>query len=296
VSDDEIITRSDATGASLVPSSGRNPIEGWRVVLYYAFGMLAIATIGEVDDWTGPHLSLSLFYLVPISALAWRVGRTAGLSASVVAATAWYLADMADRVYPNGFYALWNGGVRLGVFLVVTVLLANLREALERERQLAALDPLTALPNRRAFFEAAQERLKSVRKQKLPIAIAFLDIDGFKGVNDHQGHASGDELLKEVAHSLRRVTRTRDLVARLGGDEFVVLLTEADAEVTDALIRRMDEALIEGARRGGWPVSFSIGRVVFDEVPADIDAMVHAADAQMYGLKRQRAALRSQPD
>lgn len=270
--------------------------KGWRVAVYYTVGFLLIGAIGVLDDKTGPDLSLAIFYLIPISVLAWRVGRVAGLSAAAVGATIWYLADVADHSYTSSFYPLWNTAVRLAIFAGAAWLLANLRMVLDRERLLAALDPLTTLPNRRAFFEAAQERLKVARKLKHPVALAYIDIDGFKGVNDTQGHASGDELLKEVAHSLRRVTRAKDLVARLGGDEFVVLLAEANGEITERLIQRIDEALMEGARRGDWPVSFSIGRVIFDTIPAGIEEMVQAADMKMYALKRQRSTRRARTD
>ena len=261
-----------------------------QVFLWCAVGMLLLGAIGLLDHHT-PKLSLSIFYLIPISVLSWRVGRGAGLLAALVATPVSYFALVAERDY-DLFYRLWNGGSRLVIFAGAALLLANLREVLERERHRAAFDALTTLPNRRAFFEAAEAHLKAARRQGKPVALAYIDVDGFKGVNDVRGHAAGDELLKEVARSLREVTRTHDLCARLGGDEFVVLMADANAAAAERLVARIGAALTEGAKRGDWPVSFSIGMAAFDEVPLDIEELVHIADARMYEIKKKGAAER----
>ncbi len=89
---------------------------------------------------------------------------------------------------------------------------------------LAHHDELTGAANRRRFYEEAQQALTQAEREQLPFSLLYLDLDDFKGVNDHYGHACGDELLKHVSAKLQGLTREGDLLARFGGDEFVLLL------------------------------------------------------------------------
>lgn len=106
-------------------------------------------------------------------------------------------------------------------------------EAKRRIRHLAEHDPLTELPNRRQLQQKLDMAIAYAKRSGKRVAVMFIDLDGFKAVNDTLGHQAGDELLKVVAQRLRQATRSSDLVARLGGDEFVVVLSELD-ELADA--------------------------------------------------------------
>ncbi|HEY8023517.1 MAG TPA: diguanylate cyclase [Burkholderiaceae bacterium] len=106
-------------------------------------------------------------------------------------------------------------------------------EAKRRIRHLAEHDPLTELPNRRQLQEKLDMAIAYAKRSGKRVAVMFIDLDGFKAVNDTLGHQAGDELLKVVAQRLRQATRSSDLVARLGGDEFVVVLSELD-QLADA--------------------------------------------------------------
>lgn len=114
---------------------------------------------------------------------------------------------------------------------------------------------------------------------------AYLDLDGFKAVNDRLGHEAGDDVLCRVADALRLSTRPSDLCARLGGDEFVVLLAEADAGEAVVAVERVRLRVSERLAPGPLPVSCSIGIVAFKTAPATVEEMIPAADARMYLAK-----------
>ena len=118
------------------------------------------------------------------------------------------------------------------------------------------------------------------------MALAFLDVDGFKGVNDTLGHGVGDQLLKTVAATLVARLRASDLVARLGGDEFVLLLPATDLAGARTFFARIRESLLEVAEQNGWPIGFSIGVAVFHSPPTDATAASDHADQLMYQVKQ----------
>jgi diguanylate cyclase (GGDEF)-like protein/PAS domain S-box-containing protein len=176
-----------------------------------------------------------------------------------------------------------NGGLQ-GVGRDVTEL-RNLQESLAA---LALRDPLTGLANRRLLKELLDADLARTQRGGVPLAVAYLDLDDFKFINDTHGHEAGDIVLCETARRLLAIVRGADIVARLGGDEFVIVYEPNDPS-SDHLIERLDQALSE-------PISVRIGISV--RCPASIGvadtrvtgydaaALMAAADAAMYRVKR----------
>ncbi|PTA69101.1 GGDEF domain-containing protein [Deinococcus arcticus] len=161
---------------------------------------------------------------------------------------------------------------------------AELRQAERHARTLATHDPLTGLPNRALFLEQVDHALARAQ----PLALLFLDLDGFKAVNDALGHAAGDELLREVARRLRAGVRDSDLLARLSGDEFVVMLRHLDEAGAVQVGERLLGALQGAARLGGQlvEVGASCGCALYPAQAQDREALLHAADQAMYEAKR----------
>jgi diguanylate cyclase (GGDEF)-like protein len=147
------------------------------------------------------------------------------------------------------------------------------------------VDSLTGLPNPRAFAEAATAELDRQRRSGRPLTIAFLDLDRFKEVNDRHGHQAGDALLAEVARCLRSSTRATDHLGRLGGDEFAVLMPETDEVGAERVLERIQASILNAMGEQGWPVTSSIGAVVFPVAPASVDELVGKADQLMYLVK-----------
>jgi diguanylate cyclase (GGDEF)-like protein len=157
-----------------------------------------------------------------------------------------------------------------------------------RLAEISQRDPLTGLLNRGAFTAALDNRIAVARANGSVFALAFVDLDGFKRINDQHGHATGDIVLQQVAGRLAATARERDVIARLGGDEFVILLDD-DADGR-AAVYRLDAALLPPHAIGTIVVSVgaSVGCALFPADGNDATSLLHAADLAMYSDKRAR--------
>ena len=202
------------------------------------------------------------------------------------------------RVMPDGMtrYFALSGEPRLasdGTFLGYRGVGRDVTEsALTRERiaSLAYRDPLTGLANRTSLGPALEQAVERARRRGVKLAGVFIDLDGFKQINDYYGHDAGDRCLIEVARRLRASVRASDVVARLGGDEFFVLLEEVQDELAiENVIRKLlAEALRPYELPGGAQarVSASMGVSVFPDNAFDAGALIKNADVAMYLAKQ----------
>jgi diguanylate cyclase (GGDEF)-like protein len=166
-----------------------------------------------------------------------------------------------------------------------------IRYAIERQRmlqqvrQMAVLDELTGLNNRRGFVLVCQHLWQLANRNGKRLALLFLDLDGLKQINDGYGHAQGDRALVDMADVLRHTFRKADVLGRLGGDEFVVLLAEAGSEGAVRALERLRanvDAFNQEAARP-YRLSVSVGLSWYDPaVPAPVDALIEQADRAMY--------------
>lgn len=202
------------------------------------------------------------------------------------------------RTMPDGMtrYFTLSGDPRLaadGSFLGYRGVGRDVTEsALTRERiaSLAYRDPLTGLANRTSLGPALEQAVERARRRGFKLAGVFIDLDGFKQINDLYGHDAGDRCLMEVARRLRGTVRASDVVARLGGDEFFVLLEEVhDENAVESVIRKL---LAEAVRPYDLPggaqarLSASMGVSLFPDDAAEAGALVKHADTAMYAAKQ----------
>lgn len=162
------------------------------------------------------------------------------------------------------------------------------REANERIELLAHYDLLTGLPNRMLLREQTADAIEEARDRGAPLAMLFIDLDGFKTINDTFGHATGDALLKAAAARLHQNLRNADLFGRFNGDEFIVVLRDlADPEDAGHVARKLIASLAEPLQRGDTTlkVGASVGIAMLDDERADFDTLLRAADAAMYAAK-----------
>ncbi|HZW26408.1 MAG TPA: diguanylate cyclase [Gallionella sp.] len=163
------------------------------------------------------------------------------------------------------------------------------REQMEaRMEYMAHYDSLTGLANRTLFYDRLRQALSMARRNEVGLALLYIDLDGFKEVNDTLGHAAGDLLLKEVAGRLRSCVRQSDSVARLGGDEFTIILNEThQQDDVAAVARKIVEAIAAPVdlEEGEAHVSVSIGIARYTEEASDEDTLVRNADEAMYRAK-----------
>lgn len=166
---------------------------------------------------------------------------------------------------------------------------AMAEQDLERK---ASQDPLTGLANRSLLHErlAAALSPRPGRDSCADVGVLFLDLDGFKPINDSFGHAAGDEVLLEVAKRLREVVRPQDTVSRLGGDEFAIVAPQISLEGLETLQRRVEAALMQPHQIHGVAVSVGASTGAHLPVPGEsVAAAMHTADLKMYSAKRKRA-------
>ncbi|HUQ26286.1 MAG TPA: diguanylate cyclase [Burkholderiales bacterium] len=163
--------------------------------------------------------------------------------------------------------------------------------ALARERisSLAYSDPLTGLANRTSFGPSLDQAAQRARRKSSKLAVVFVDLDGFKQVNDVHGHDAGDALLIQLAGRLRANLRASDLVARLGGDEFVVVVEEVqESGPIETVAKKLLAELVRPYSLGGSNVTVtaSIGISIFPDDAADAPALLKHADTAMYAAKQ----------
>lgn len=248
-------------------------------------GCLAtVLLLGWLNVLIGWEISFSVLYLIPVGVGAWVLGRAAGLLLAILSMFGWYLGNRAVPVDP-AWIVYWNTFVRFLFFIIVARLLADLKAALTRERELARIDPLTGLANTRAFAEVAMREIARARRTGRPLALACIDLNRFKAINDELGHAAGDSMLMMVGAALKSSTRKSDLPSRLGGDEFAVLLPETDQEGAEIILRKVVDKVESYAVVEGRHASVSAGAVVSISPPG-LDDLLRHADRLMYEVKR----------
>jgi diguanylate cyclase (GGDEF)-like protein/PAS domain S-box-containing protein len=178
--------------------------------------------------------------------------------------------------------------------------IAVIRDITERRRLESALehqalhDSLTGLPNRTLFYDRLNQSLLSAQRERKEVALAMLDLDGFKDVNDAFGHATGDQLLKQWAGRLSSGLRATDTAARIGGDEFAWILPRvAGSEAVERMARRRLRALLEPFKVGKRSVEIGVstGIALYPDDGRDADTLMRHADSAMYAAKRHGGGL-----
>ena len=149
-------------------------------------------------------------------------------------------------------------------------------------------DALTGLPNRILYHDRLKQAVKLAERNDSAFAVALMDLNGFKEINDQHGHLAGDEVLKAVAGNLRSVLRDSDTVARLGGDEFAFVLPAVDSEYPQTVAQKILDAVARpiALDEGEVAVTGSIGIALYPEHSKDNDRLLEKADAAMYEAKR----------
>ena len=279
----------------------REAITRWDTVWLVAAWAMLVAVMA-VQQYLGPYVSLDLFYAAPIALAAWH--RRRGIAFVVVwlalgirtSGLMWQRWHAVEAFGFNGHQLeiAVNYVSALFIFVGVAWVVSALRASMDRERDEARRDSLTGLLNRRGFFERAEvERARLIRSRSA-LSVAFLDLDGFKGLNDSKGHDAGDTVLTQVARLLVTGTRSTDAVARVGGDEFALLLPDTEEGDAHELMRKLERSLAASAV-GATGVTMSWGVSVSRNAATDLAVLLENADQGMYARKvaRRGATTRS---
>ncbi|MFM0078767.1 diguanylate cyclase [Paraburkholderia sediminicola] len=200
----------------------------------------------------------------------------------------------------HGRLAFGTGALVVLALLVCSLLVYTLfiqRRAFARVRAYSAAldhdathDPLTGLPNRRKLLSAIDQLAAQPVADSSKVGLLYLDVDGFKSVNDTLGHSAGDKLLGRIAEALRSTTRQGDVLARVGGDEFVLLAADCgdDGQLRELATRLIGDVRAVGEKEFGsrFPVSVSIGIATYPDRVESIEELLDVADAAMYASKQ----------
>ncbi|HET7786001.1 MAG TPA: diguanylate cyclase [Myxococcales bacterium] len=266
-----------------------------------AFLLVAsLALVGLLDYVTAPWVSFSLFYVIPVLVAAWWLGRGPALLAGLTAGIAWFEAEAWGHRGEPTRVLMWNSMSRLAMLVVMAVMVVRIREDRRRLKQanarlgelldgaqrLAREDPLTGLPNRRAFLERLSEELSRARRSGVPVCIAYLDVDNFKNLNDKRGHVEGDEFLRRIARAIKDTVRSADIAARLGGDEFAVIFADPQRIAVEPLAHRLlARVRALGDRYPGLDLGASVGMAWYETAPDQPEKLLQRADGAMYSAK-----------
>ena len=255
------------------------------VTLFQPLIALALWVSGGVDSYLGPILVLPTLYVAYFfpPRLAWPL--------AVVEIATYFTpvlySDDGQRHMLLGrtvMYAAAYGG------LVATIqyLKGHLVAAEQRQRRMAHEDPLTRLPNRRAFDLALDDAIAGDR----PFSLLLVDVDRFKGINDTFGHTIGDQVLRDIATRTRTSIRSSDTLARIGGDELAVVAPGASGDGASRLAIALHDA-VAGLHPvpGAPPVTLTISCASYPHDGADRDALLRAADHRLHAVKNARGPL-----
>ena len=255
-----------------------------------ALGTLEVAFSAWVLREHGSVISFFYVFVVVFAALAFcermSVGAHVAFASLALAAPILYLpAEARDN--------LVRTLVALPTLVVAAAVVTFLRERLEHGqavmRVIAGRDPLTGVGNYRALYERLEYEIARHARYGRRFALALLDLNEFKEVNEAHGHLEGDRLLREVARVLVETVRGQDTVARQGGDEFSVLAPESGPVDALALARRIQRSL-RRLRVGDVPLTTSIGYAVFPEHGTTADALLASADSALWRNKHESRA------
>ncbi|WP_319582250.1 diguanylate cyclase domain-containing protein [uncultured Pseudodesulfovibrio sp.] len=215
-------------------------------------------------DWDGEHYLVSTRY---IPELKWFLVVEQSESSALASAR-----DNLARTIIIGLIAS---------ILIIVLCSLTINHYQGRLEKLIKTDPLTGAANRRALDEAFEQFSYKASRYDTPFSVVIIDMNKFKAINDKHGHLAGDDVLKDVAATTRRIIRPTDLLARWGGDEFLILM-DGGTEKAGILAERVANALADDKR--DIPVSFSYGMAGYEEGDT-LESMTHRADRAMYKTK-----------
>lgn len=275
------VFETTAEGIAVCDRSGTittaNP--AFAAIVHRPVDALVGACIGAILDCDGDEMTAMLDALAETG--YWETERW-----STLADTTQFAARIACSAVPEH-----DGAIRQ--FVTVINDITERKRAEERIRYQASYDALTGLPNRALFIDRLEHAVATARRQNYTLGLMFIDLDGFKAVNDTLGHEAGDQLLKGAGERLRTCVRESDTVARLGGDEFTVIMEGVEgrdgaAIVAQRIIDTLEIPFDLGERKGH--VSASIGIALLPQDAEDSEALLRNADTAMYAAKGQGKA------
>lgn len=281
VADEAVFESTTLEGMRVVTVYSRSTLTRWTVALGLPVGELT-ARLRQTLAWL---IVVTFAALVIGLALAWFIGGRIARSITALTRTTIALGSGETPAFPELHFREANE---------LRQALLDAAASLEQAQYASHHDALTGLPNRVLFRLVVDKQLALCQRDGTKLAILYIDLDGFKFVNDTHGHAAGDELLRAVSTRIKGAIRDSDVATRLGGDEFAVALIHTDLEHAATFAERLIEIISAPYRLGeiGARISASVGVAGYPVSATDVDTLLKNADHAMYkakGMGKRRA-------
>lgn len=265
-------------------SNSVNALPLTRVWQILVLSVIAILASTYLIHPTGVHLEP--LYVVPICLACWRLGLRVGLSMAILAAILSVGVRVALAEDATLHVALANMVLQAIPLGFIAAIVSSFRLSLERERHLARRDGVTSALTRTAFEMQAKAMISAARLEKRSLLLTYLDLDGFKAINDRHGHEAGDSVLKQFAAEVRTMLRAEDCFGRMGGDEFAALISLESDDAAQSTAERLHDRFTAALAGIEYRTTCSMGALtVLPERGATLGDLIREADKLMYAAK-----------
>ncbi len=259
----------------------RSDVEAWGLVL------VSMAIVATLDFSTHAfELCIATLYIVPICLATWMFKPRAAIGITALVTFIAFLKYPLLRTDPSVLTTIYNGTSRALAFALLTAIMLAFRRSYDHARLAASRDRMTGALNKQTFHERTLGILDMAQAASSTVLLLYLDLDGFKIVNDQHGHHVGDEVLQSFAAGAARALRRDDCFGRLGGDEFGVVLVANSGDEAQELAESLHQRFTAALASSGHSVTCSMGALI---VPAGTrfpcDELMKAADRLMYASK-----------
>lgn len=255
----------------------------------------AVATLGATLAifFTGFNFHVAhaaqagFFYVLPVALLGWYVGQLPAVSLAFLCAAAWWTTEtLVGGAASDPLLLGWNFLTRAGLLVAEAIGMAQLRGQFDEVAGMASRDPLTELPNRRAFDDLVAREMTDHPVEE-PVTLVYVDFDGIEWINNRFGYVAGDHLICVIAELLKDYLPRPDLIGRVGGTTFAALLPSIDATAAGVLLQQLQERLQDERKKYAQPIVTTINALTCGRAPHSASQLMHEAK---FRLRRTRGA------
>ena len=272
----------------VITEAGDSKIAGWLPVraAVLVLGSIALAIVVTSDYLTSYELQLTALYMLVMLGVAWFCGPWWGALFACLSAYSQIQIGLATgTTFSEPVYFYIANGNRLFAYLVTVFLVATVHINYQRLKSAARIDFVTGVTNSLGFFEKLSIEIARHRRTRDAFAVAYLNCDYFKVINEGLGRSEGDRVLSMIGQVITSNLRETDVVARLGGDEFAMVFPHSGEAEAMQVVRKLGAQLEKAMTQHDWPITFSIGIGVFPVVPESVDRALSFCEHIMQRVK-----------
>jgi len=257
-----------------------------RGLAVLVLAVVAFAAVVTADCLTAYELSLSALYVLVILVVGWFCGMWWAILFAFLSVFAQIQIGLSlGHEFSEPVYFYISNGNKLFAYLLIAFLTSTVRTLYERAKAAARMDYLTGISNSIGFYEKVSVEMARHRRNRHAFAVAYINCDHLRVINDGLGHSEGDRVLQVIGQTLKSKLRETDIVARLGGDEFSLVFPETGEFAALQVINKLRQELDLAMTAHEWPITFSIGVGVFPSVPQSVDRVIAFSDKLMHRVK-----------